>query len=78
MTRCAPWPTTLPEDRDFTAALRALVDAEGRTEAEVIRMAVLERYQRMCLMSSAPQTEAAIPAARAEQMRKVLERLGSV
>lgn len=69
---------TLPRDPDFIAALKALVDTEDRSEQEVIRMAVLERYQRMCLMQDAPDVDAPIPAARAEQMKKVLERLGAV
>ncbi|KGN31715.1 CopG family transcripitonal regulator [Knoellia sinensis KCTC 19936] len=66
--------TTLPTDPEFTAALAALTEAPGATAQDVIRVAVLERYQRMCLMQAATDS----PAERAEHMQKVLDRLSSV
>jgi predicted transcriptional regulator len=65
---------TLRTDDELEAALTALAEAEGASRQEVIRRAVLERYER------AGHTERVRASAdrMIERWGDVLERLGSV
>lgn len=65
---------TLRTDDELDAALAALAKAEGASKQEVIRAAVLERYERMG--HSAVVRESA--ERQAKQWKGVLDRLGSV
>ncbi len=65
---------TLRTDDELEAALTALAEAEGTSRQEVIRRAVLERYER-----AGHQTRVAGSTTRLiEQWGDVLDRLGSV
>lgn len=65
--------TSLPTDDEFKNALAALVRAENASAEDVIRIAVLERYQRMLLMQATVDTGT---DRRAGRLADVLDRLG--
>jgi predicted transcriptional regulator len=65
---------TLRTDAELEEALRALADAEGASRQEIIRRAVLDRYQRAGHASRVEESSRRM----LERWAHVLDRLGSV
>ncbi len=65
---------TLRTDQELDAALTALADAEGASKQEVIRRAVLERYQQTGHRARVAESSGRLAA----RWGDVLERLGTV
>lgn len=65
---------TLRTDEQLDAALTALAEAEGTSKQDVIRRAVLERYERAGHRRAVEDSGARM----AERWGDVLDRLGSV
>ena len=65
---------TLRTDDELDAALTALAEAEGTSRQEVIRRAVLERYERAGHRARVD----AVTSQMLERWGDVLDRLGSV
>lgn len=65
---------TLRTDDELDAALAALAKAEGASKQEVVRAAVLERYERMGHAAAVRESA----ERQAERWKDVLDRLGTV
>ena len=65
---------TLRTDAELERALAELADAEGTSRQEIVRRAVLERYERAGHAARVEQSSARM----IERWGDVLERLGSV
>ena len=65
---------TLRTDAELEEALTALADAEGASRQEIIRRAVLDRYQRAGHASRVEESSGRM----LERWADVLDRLGSV
>ncbi|MPZ95606.1 MAG: ribbon-helix-helix protein, CopG family [Propionibacteriales bacterium] len=65
---------TLRTDDELDAALAALAAAEGASRQEIIRRAVLERYERRGHLSRVEASSSRLQ----DRWADVLERLGSV
>ncbi len=65
---------TLRTDAELEKALTALADAEGASRQEIIRRAVLERYERAGHVARVEESSVRL----IERWADVLDRLGSV
>jgi predicted transcriptional regulator len=65
---------TVRTDQEMERALTALAEAEGASRQEIVRRAVLERYERAGHTARVQESAGRL----AERWADVLERLGSV